>query len=145
MDDSENSLLSKVPISGSKELVAPNKLQISLPRKVDSREIDISVSLWFPTEQISSPKHFSIRDGGKCRIAWKMIRSADLKSNRRKPIVYFSTLPYGWIPSDEIDLFKQFIVCIKGRWLMLCQQAEEHLSERVSYICPCLVLSIHCI
>jgi ankyrin repeat protein len=132
VDDSD-SLWTKLPISGSFEPVPPNKLQISLPRKTDSRDIDISVSLWFPKEEISSPKYFSIRDGGKCRIAWKMIRSADLRSTRRKPVVYFSTLPYGWIPSDEMDLFKQFIVCIKGRWLRLCQHAEGHLSERVRY------------
>jgi len=140
MGDSD-SLWSKVPISGSNEQVAPNKLQVSLPTKNISRDVDISVSLWFPTERVSSPKHFGIRDGGKCRIAWKMIPSAS--SRRWKPIAYFSTLPYGWIPCDEVDLFKQFIACIKERWSRLCQQAEEHLSERVRYIYSCCILSMH--
>lgn len=139
MGDSD-SLWSKVPISGSNEPVAPNKLQVSLPTRPISRDVDISVSLWFPTERISSPKHFGIRDGGKYRIAWKMIPSAS--SRRWKPVAYFSTLPYGWIPCDEVGLFKQFIVCIKERWSRICQQAEEHLSERVRYICSCCMLPV---
>ncbi|KAA8641770.1 uncharacterized protein ATNIH1004_010709 [Aspergillus tanneri] len=130
VDDSDDLLWSKIPIPGSKEPLVPNKLHVSLPRKEAEGDFAVSVSLLFPAEQGSSGKYFSVPTGGKSRIAWKIRRPTNPKSEAWRPIVYFSTLPYGWIPSDGMDLFKQFIVHLKERWLGLCQQAEEHLSER---------------
>jgi hypothetical protein len=71
-------------------------------------------------------------DGGKFRIAWKIIRPTYPKNDPWWPIVYFSMLPYGWIPNDGIDFFKQFMLHLEERWLKLCQQAEEHLTKSVS-------------
>jgi len=44
-------------------------------------------------------------------------------------IGHFSMLPYGWIPDDGVDFFTQFMLYLKGRWLELCDFAEEHLTE----------------
>ncbi|PQE15320.1 ankyrin repeat-containing protein [Rutstroemia sp. NJR-2017a BVV2] len=129
-DDSGDSLWAKVPIIHSKEPLEPNKLQISLPKETNGHGFDISISLWFPVEQQPSQKHFSIPNGSKHRIGWKIVRSTNTKQGQWTPIVYFSTLPYGWIPRDGIDFFQQFILYMKGKWLELCQQAEEHLSKR---------------
>lgn len=59
---------------------------------------------------------------------------------RWESIDHFSMLPYSWIPDDGVDFFTQFIVYLKGRWLKLCDLAEEHLTQRVSgpYLVPVL-------
>ncbi|KAM3076143.1 hypothetical protein ACMFMG_006342 [Clarireedia jacksonii] len=142
-DDSDDSLWEKVPIIHSKQPLERNKLQISLPKETNGHGFDISVSLWFPVkQQLSqkhfsilvkqqlSQKHFSILNDSKYRIAWKIVPSTNTKQGPWTPVVYFSTLPYGWIPRDGIDFFQQFILCMKEKWLELCQQAEEHLSNR---------------
>jgi hypothetical protein len=72
-------------------------------------------------------------DWGKFKIAWTIIPPANPNHESWKSIDHFSMLPYGWIPSDGIDFFMQFILYLKERWLKLCYQAMEHLNECVSY------------
>jgi hypothetical protein len=42
-------------------------------------------------------------------------------------------MPFGWIPDDGVDFFKQFILYLKERWLRLCDLAKDHLAARVSW------------
>ncbi|KAK4233010.1 hypothetical protein C8A03DRAFT_19825 [Achaetomium macrosporum] len=125
----DDSLWPRVPITNSIERLKPNTLLTSLPKETDGHSIDVSFSLSIPVEQYPTSKHFSIPDGRKCRIAWKIIRPTHSRNDPWRPIVYFSMLPNGWIPHDGIDFFKQFIVYLKERWLELCRQAEEHLTQ----------------
>ncbi|KAL5085099.1 hypothetical protein Trisim1_010887 [Trichoderma cf. simile WF8] len=60
---------------------------------------------------------------------WRMIQPKT-PGGPWTPIVYFSTLPYGWIPDDDLDLFRQFIDHLKTPWLSFCKNFEAHLSER---------------
>lgn len=133
-DDSETLFWPKAPISVSNEPLEPYKLHISLPMETGSQRVDVSISLWFPVGEQASRKYFSIHGGNQCRIAWNILRPVDPERSPWRSTVYFSTLPYGWIPDDGIHFFNLFIVYLKGRWVDLCQQAEEHLSTRVSYI-----------
>jgi tRNA splicing endonuclease len=123
----------KIPITHSKEPMEPNKLQTSHQEKSDGNSVDVSVCLWFPAEENPPGKHFSMPDGASCRIAWKMIRPTNPNKHAWRPIVYFSVLPYGWIPSDGIDFFGQFILYLRDKWLEVCDKAEEHLSATVSH------------
>lgn len=56
-----------------------------------------------------------------------------------KPIDHFSTLPYGWIPDNEVEFFTQFMQFLQERWLELGRLAEEHLYAHVSKPCPVLL------
>jgi len=49
-----------------------------------------------------------------------------------RSIDHFSTLPYGWIPANGADFFALFMQYLKEKWLVICGEAEEHLSKRVS-------------
>jgi hypothetical protein len=65
------------------------------------------------------------------RIAWRIGEPIE-PGNPWTPTIYFSTLPNGWMPKNDLDLFDQFIFCVKESWLRLCQQIEKYLSNRVS-------------
>ncbi|KAJ2986733.1 hypothetical protein NUW58_g4888 [Xylaria curta] len=125
----DDSFWLKVPITVSTQQLEPNKLQTYCHDWDGGRGVDVSVSLWFPYEQHPSSKHFSMPEGVKCRIAWKIIRPTDPNNEPWRPIAYFSMLPNGWIPNDGLDFFKQFLFHLCGIWLELCQQADKHLTE----------------
>ena len=71
-------------------------------------------------------------DWQECGIAWTLTPPTKQKDGPHwKTRDHFSMLPYGWIPEDGVDFFRQFIDNLKRRWLKLCDLAEEHLSKRV--------------
>ncbi|OAL48910.1 hypothetical protein IQ07DRAFT_65667 [Pyrenochaeta sp. DS3sAY3a] len=47
-----------------------------------------------------------------------------------RPVHHYSSLPYGWMPKDVADFFKLFVRHLKETWLLLCNEAEDHLSRR---------------
>jgi hypothetical protein len=100
-------------------------------KKIDDDSSDISVSLWFYTEHYLSSNPSSIPASSIYRIAWKMNRSTK-PGSPWTPAIYFSTLPNGWLPENNLDLFTQFIFYVKASWLKLCQELETYLSNRVS-------------
>ncbi|UKZ74918.1 hypothetical protein TrVFT333_002588 [Trichoderma virens FT-333] len=120
---------SKVPITGSTQQLRPNELYISIPKTASDMQSDISVSLWLSIENYLTSSSSTSSAANTYRIAWKMIRSTKPGSPWTST-VYFSTLPNGWMPENEMDLFKQFIFYVKGNWLRLCQHFETHLSKR---------------
>lgn len=48
-------------------------------------------------------------------------------------VIYFSTLPYGWIPEDGVEIIRQFFVYIKTQWLELCHKFDDYLAKRVKF------------
>lgn len=53
-----------------------------------------------------------------------------------KSLDHFSMMPFGWIPDDGVEFFKQFIPYLEERWLRLCDLAKDHLAARVSWAEP---------
>jgi hypothetical protein len=109
-------------------------LQIFHKEQTNGPGISFSVAAWFPARQgLESQKQFKMPNWGESRITWTMMPPANPSSRSTwKSRDHFSTLPYGWIPDDGVDFFTQFILCLKERWLKLCDLAEKHLSDRVS-------------
>jgi hypothetical protein len=129
----DKSIWPKIPIADSEEQPKPNKLQTSYREETDGRCIDVSVSLWFPAEQHPSRKHLSMPDEANFKIAWKIAQPTDSNNDAWRSIAYFSMLPYGWIPSDGMEFFGQFILHLRQKWLKLYHEAEKSLSKRVSH------------
>lgn len=99
----------------------------------NSSRVDFCAAGLYPIEQDSEThKHFNIK-WDECGIAWTMMPLTTSESGPRwKSIYHFSMLPYGWIPGNGVDFFGQFVRNLGGRWLKLCDSADEHLSRRVS-------------
>lgn len=107
---------------------AINKLQIA--EKIDADILDISMSVKLFVDRDIDGQLSTINDNNVSRIMWRAIRPM----NPRSPwtsILYFSTLPHGWIPDDGTDLFNQFLTHIKAQWVKLCEIFEEILSQKV--------------
>lgn len=68
----------------------------------------------------------------KRAIAWTIIPPKEPSDRPLKSTNHLSTLPYGWIPDDGVDFFKQFIMCLKDRWDVECDLVEGDLAKRVS-------------
>lgn len=127
----DRSLWSKIPIKYSKEQPISSPLETSLVRETNGHTIDVSVSFRYLIDQHASQNHFGARNS-ECKIAWKLIRSTNPGKTLWRPIVYFSMLPYGWIPHDEFEFYGQFMIYLKETWLEMCQQLEENLTRCVS-------------
>ncbi|KAI1126704.1 ankyrin repeat-containing domain protein [Nemania abortiva] len=125
----DSSLWPEIATADSKAQLKPNKLQVSFPQETHDHAVVVSVSLWFPVELHLSQGGLNSPSWSKSRIAWKIMRPTNPRKGPWRPTVYFSMLPYGWIPDDGIDFFKQFIAYLKEIWLELCRQAEKDLNK----------------
>ncbi|PTB39227.1 hypothetical protein M441DRAFT_70368 [Trichoderma asperellum CBS 433.97] len=128
-DDTGGLAWSKVPITHIKEHSRPNELYVNISKGSDNNVSDISLCVWFSVDDYLSGYDTVISAANVYRIAWKMNRSTK-PGSPWVSTVYFSTLPNGWMPENDLDLFQQFIFCVKETWLKLCQQLEIRLSSR---------------
>jgi hypothetical protein len=127
VENSNSSLWSKVLIAKHKEQLKVNQLYTSVPKRVDNSFSDISVSLSIFMEHFTSSELQSNSTANTYRIAWRIGEPIE-PGNPWTPTIYFSTLPNGWMPKNDLDLFDQFIFCVKESWLRLCQQIKKYLS-----------------
>lgn len=133
-DDLDNSIWSQVPIAiFAQERLQPNTVQI-ISRKFNNNIVDVSISLQLSINQYLNDQHSSIEDRKvSIRIMWRIIQPINPGSPWNS-IVYFSTLPYGWIPDDGMDLFQHLFIHLRERWLDLCHKFGKYLSDKV---CSC--------
>lgn len=68
----------------------------------------------------------------KQAIGWTLLPPEPGEGTCWKSLHYSSTLPYAWIVDEGSHFFGLFIAALTKDWLKLCDDAEEHLSERVS-------------
>ncbi|KAL7792023.1 ankyrin repeat-containing domain protein [Trichoderma ceciliae] len=129
VENLDRPLWPKVPIVGSEERLVPNQLHVRIPKKDGDDLLDVSVSLLISFGHYVFPTTSSALDTSIYRIAWKIKRPTN-PSSSWVPVVYFSTLPNGWMPANELDLFKQLISLVKEKWMALCEQFEKYLSSR---------------
>jgi len=71
----------------------------------------------------------SLEPSQSCQIAWEM--PVNCKATERV-MHFFSTLPYGGIPTDEFDFLCLFFDHLYEQWEHVCTDVEDHLSKRVS-------------
>ncbi|KAL7903818.1 ankyrin repeat-containing domain protein [Trichoderma velutinum] len=128
-DDSENLIWSRIPTSVFEKKIVQNTLQHgSCNLNNDAWDIWISLQLSINSYTYEQPPR--TYDTKVTRVMWRVIR---LDPNNPEspwiPVVYFSTLPYGWIPDNELHLFRQFSDHLKTQWLDFCNRFENHLSR----------------
>ena len=104
----------------------PNELQISSHDEGIDQGMSFSLSLLFPAELEI------FQERAELRIAWTIVAPAAPNNQPWASIDHYSLLPYGWIPNDGIEFFMQFMLCLKGRWLELCESGEKTLDQSVS-------------
>lgn len=100
----------------------------------NSNTVKFSVAVWFSGGK--DPNHekcFKIPVGEKIRITWTISRPRNLNGEQYwKTTDHYSTLPYGRIPDDGLDFFKDFILRLEEKWVELCDLGEKHLTDCVS-------------
>jgi hypothetical protein len=82
--------------------------------------------------------------GDLLMIRWTVARKANsgpgVNSNSTgqswQSVTHFSTLPNGWIPDGGVDFVKQFLDQLRVKWLRLCEDGENLLSDSVR---PCVM------
>jgi ankyrin repeat protein len=113
-----------------------DKLEIYHRPLSDDKSVNFSVAVWFAGGE--DPSHegcFKIHESKKIRITWTVLRLAKPNQGRYwKAMDHYSTLPYGWIPDNGNDFFKDFILLLRDKWLELCGEGEQHLTGCVSRI-----------
>lgn len=75
----------------------------------------------------------------ECQIVWTTADFDPHTISTQKTKDHFSMLPNGWIPDNGLDFFTQLVVYLTEKWLNVCKEGEEHLSERVRFddeLCP---------
>ncbi|KAL7935803.1 hypothetical protein V8C35DRAFT_262360 [Trichoderma chlorosporum] len=131
-DDLDNAVWSKVPIAPAHQQPVANYLQmteITIDQLTNNKLLDTSFSFRLSVSQYINDQSSSFGDFKASRIAWRAIRP--IRPGSPWPsIVYFSTLPYGWIPDDGMHFFEQFVTHINAQWLELCRQFGEYLSNK---------------
>lgn len=122
----------------SQRPLEPNKLQIAT-QKLDGNVLDVSISLQLSFNKLLYEQPLGAIDDSKVsQIMWRSMQSGN-SSSLWTTVIYFSTLPYGWIPEDGVDIFRQFLIYIKTQWLELCHKLDEHLAKRVNFFFYTLV------
>lgn len=48
-----------------------------------------------------------------------------------KTIHYFSNLPYGWVPQNDVELVQLFMQTLRDDWMAFCQDARNSMGELV--------------
>lgn len=56
-----------------------------------------------------------------------------------KSVCYFSNLPYGYIPQNDLGLVQLFLHTWRRDWMTYCQDARRHLAQLVGFF------NTHCI
>lgn len=132
-DDLNSSVWSKFPTDVfAQSRLEPSKLQITT-KKLNGNSLDISISLRLSINIYLYDHPLGAIDDNKVgRIMWRSMKPTDL-SSPWTTVVYFSTLPHGWIPEDGVDIFRQFFVHIKTQWLELCHKFDDYLAKRVCF------------
>ncbi|KAL6786563.1 hypothetical protein J3E68DRAFT_420021 [Trichoderma sp. SZMC 28012] len=88
-----------------------------------------SVAFRLPLNQYVHNQPSNVDDDNVMRIMWISVPPIS-PGGPWTPMVYCSTLPYGWIPDNGMDFFHQFLTHIKAQWLELCIMFGEHLSAK---------------
>lgn len=97
-------------------------------KRVIEQDTWVSVATWIPnTRFFMQQSRWS-----ECGIAWTVGGGGEDGRSAEKTEDHFSMLPDGWIPDDSVEFFQLFIIHLTKKWSDLCNEAEEHLSDRVS-------------
>lgn len=130
-DDSNSSFWSKIPSDVfAQSRLESNKLQM-ISKMANGHSVDISISLQLSLNSYLYDQPLGATGDNKVsRIIWRSMRPKN-PSNPWNTVVYLSTLPYGWIPEDGVDIFRLFFVHIQSQWSELCHKLDSHLAERV--------------
>ncbi|CAG7562537.1 unnamed protein product [Fusarium equiseti] len=91
-----------------------------------SRLPAVAITVWVPV--IGMFTQSSEWDG--CGIAWTMSDDINNGGFGRETKDHYSMLPDGWIPENGTEFFKQLIAHLTTRWAVLCNGAEDLLSEQ---------------
>lgn len=49
-----------------------------------------------------------------------------------KTIHYFSNLPYGWIPQNDLEFVQLFMATWRDDWMAFCHEGRRYLGRLVS-------------
>ncbi|RAK79474.1 uncharacterized protein BO72DRAFT_45817 [Aspergillus fijiensis CBS 313.89] len=99
----------------------PNEMNFSLGHKSPCRTFTLFIRLDIKIGDLLTDDD---AEKGTVRIVeWAMLEAPP------KAIHYYSNLPYGWIPQNDLELVQLFMQTWREDWLMICREARRYLGR----------------
>ncbi|PYI08660.1 hypothetical protein BO78DRAFT_428018 [Aspergillus sclerotiicarbonarius CBS 121057] len=100
---------------------APNALRFSLGNKSPCRTFSLFIRMDMKIgTSLTDHKH----GNSTVRVVeWAVLEALP------KTIHYFSNLPYGWIPQNDLELVQLFMQAWRDDWVAFCQEARGYLGR----------------
>ncbi|KAA8651885.1 uncharacterized protein ATNIH1004_000783 [Aspergillus tanneri] len=107
----------------------PNELWFSLGSKGPCRTFTLSIQMNLKLEDDPSSVEGDDDDDDYTvrTIQWTVLEAPP------KSICYFSNLPYGYIPQNDLELVQQFMRIFRKDWMAYCHAARRHLGQLRSH------------
>lgn len=124
----------------------PNELKFSLGNKSPCRTFTLSIRMSLTTSATGLPTTtdvpiytYETDDYTLRTIEWSVLEAPP------KTIHYFSNLPSGRIPQNDLEFVQLFMNTWKEDWLACCQEGRKYLSRLVRLLLSSLLTSKnHC-
>ncbi|PLN84302.1 ankyrin repeat-containing domain protein [Aspergillus taichungensis] len=111
---------------------SPNRLLYSLGHRGPCRTFTLSIRVDVKMRSVLSrgydgDEYSRYQDHATRTVEW-VVLEAPLKT-----IHYFSNLPYGWIPQNDVELVQLFMQTLRDDWMAFCQDARNSMGELRSH------------
>ncbi|PLB43650.1 ankyrin [Aspergillus steynii IBT 23096] len=110
----------------------PNELRFSLGNRSPCRTFTLSIQMNLKMANEHTNKHDDQNSDGNEEYSTRLIQWSVLEAPT-KSIHYFSNLPYGYIPQNDMDLVQLFLHTWRKDWMTYCQDARRHLAQLRSH------------
>ena len=110
----------------------PNELFFSLGHKSPCRTFNLSIRMSLavaddlPITYEDEKYNYESGDSVLRTIEWSVLEAPP------KTIHYYSNLPSGWIPQNDLEFVQLFMNTWKDDWLSFCREGRRYLGRLVS-------------
>lgn len=105
----------------------PNELGYSLGHKSPCRTFTLSIRMNLRMESTPQSEYDPFEGDTLRIIEWSVLEAPP------KTVHYYSNLPYGWIPQNDLEFVQLFMQTWREDWLTFCRDARRHLSALRSH------------
>lgn len=104
----------------------PNELCFSLGNKSPCRTFTLSFLMNLTdANKTQTSNHYEMDDYTLRTIEWAVLEAPP------KTVHYFSNLPYGWIPRNDLEFVQLFMQTWREDWITFCQEGRRYLGQLV--------------
>ncbi|KAK1144042.1 hypothetical protein N8T08_005952 [Aspergillus melleus] len=110
----------------------PNELRFSLGTKSPCRTFTLSLQMNLKIANEHTINHEKQDSDSNDDYSMRVVEWSVLEAPP-KSIHYFSNLPYGYIPQNDLDIVELFLHTWRKDWMTYCRDARRHLAQLRSH------------